>query len=62
MVGGVFLGSTYLGIDMKDMAVGVLAKAEIVSPDFFGLTNDPNQTPAATDVTPTDSPAPSGSD
>lgn len=34
MIGGVYLGSAYLGIDMKTMAVGVLAKADVVSPEF----------------------------
>ncbi|QEG34776.1 hypothetical protein [Bythopirellula goksoeyrii] len=35
MIGGVFLGSAYLGIDMKDMAIGVLAKADVIKPEFF---------------------------
>lgn len=43
MVGGVYLGSTYLGIDMKTMAVGVLAKADVVGPEFFQANEDANQ-------------------
>lgn len=55
MIGGVFLGSVYLGIDMKTMAVGVLAKADVVSPEFFkadkGATNNPTSLNTMQDLT-----------
>jgi hypothetical protein len=35
MVGGVLLGSLYLGIDMQTMAVGVLEQAQVVAPGYF---------------------------
>ncbi|TWU25753.1 hypothetical protein Pla144_29650 [Bythopirellula polymerisocia] len=58
MIGGVFLGSTYLGIDMKDMTIAVLAKADVVSPDFFKSSSDPTQTQAELKSASTDSPSP----
>jgi len=33
---GVALGSVYLGVDMKTMLVGILERAELVEPGFFG--------------------------
>jgi hypothetical protein len=35
MVGGVLLGSLYLGIDVQKMAVGVLEQAQVVAPGYF---------------------------
>jgi hypothetical protein len=35
MVGGVTLGSMYLGIDVKQMAIGVLEQAQVVTPGYF---------------------------
>lgn len=33
---GVAIGSLYLGVDMKTLFVGILEKAELVDPGFFG--------------------------
>jgi hypothetical protein len=35
MIGGVLLGSLYLGIDVQKMAVGVLEQAQVVAPGYF---------------------------
>jgi hypothetical protein len=35
MVGGVLLGSIYLGIDVQKMAAGVLEQAQVVAPGYF---------------------------
>jgi hypothetical protein len=35
MIGGVLLGSIYLGIDVQKMAVGVLEQAQVVAPGYF---------------------------
>jgi len=35
MIGGVLLGSVYLGIDMQRMAVAVLEQAQVVAPGYF---------------------------
>ena len=40
MVGGVILGSTYLGIDVKKMVVGVLVQSQVVDPGYFGEATD----------------------
>lgn len=33
---GVVLGSMYLGVDMKTMLVGILERADVIDPGFFG--------------------------
>ena len=42
--GGVALGSMYLGVDVKTMAIGILEKAELIEPGQFGSgdENAPN--------------------
>ena len=35
MIGGVALGSIYLGIDIKQMAIGVLVQAQVVDAGYF---------------------------
>jgi hypothetical protein len=44
MCGGVVLGSMYLGIDVRQMAVGVLEQAQVIAPGYFDQVA---QTPAA---------------
>ena len=46
--GGVMLGSMYLGIDVKTMAIGILEKAELIEPGQFGTDEE---------ATPTNAPA-----
>lgn len=48
MVGGVCLGSLYLGVDMQQMAIRVLQQAQVVSPTFFG-PQQPSATRDASD-------------
>jgi hypothetical protein len=38
MIGGVLLGSVYLGIDVQKMAFGVLEQAQVVAPGYFSQT------------------------
>jgi hypothetical protein len=35
MIGGVLLGSLYLGVDVQKMAVGVLEQAQVIAPGYF---------------------------
>ena len=35
---GVAIGSVYLGVDMKTLMVGILERADLIDPDFFGST------------------------
>lgn len=50
MVGGVMLGSMYLGIDVKQMAIGVLVQAQVVDSGFFKEQPDTSEKLAATEV------------
>lgn len=42
---GVAIGSVYLGVDMKTLTVGILERAELVDPGFFGEQAVAQQTP-----------------
>ena len=47
LCGGVVLGSMYLGVDIKSMAVSVLQRSQIVDPEVFGsATDSPEQATA----------------
>ncbi len=48
MVGGVILGSMYLGVDLQKTAVGVLEQAQVVNPGYF------EQGTATVETVPTD--------
>lgn len=43
---GVAIGSVYLGVDMKTLMVGILERADLVDPDFFGNTASAQQVTA----------------
>ncbi|MDZ4657095.1 MAG: hypothetical protein SH868_05900 [Bythopirellula sp.] len=52
MVGGVTLGSMYLGIDVKQMAIGVLVQAQVVEATYFGQATTNTAMSAATEPAP----------
>ncbi len=47
---GVAIGSVYLGVDMKTLLVGILERADLIDPDFFGATAAAEQVAAPAPV------------